>query len=103
MATLQPFSRPAVLRGLVLILIALSHCASAIEPVEGGDVPSRFDSARAWSQVPDILKRIVAPEFASRQFNITNYGAITGGTVNCSDAFKRAIAACVHSGGGRVI
>jgi polygalacturonase len=103
MPMLQRFSRPAVLPGFVLILIALSHCASAIEPAKAGDATSHFGGARAWSQVPDILKRIVAPEFASRQFNITNYGAIAGGTNNCSDAFEKSIAACVHSGGGRVI
>ncbi len=32
-----------------------------------------------WDNVPEILKRIVAPEFPAKDFKITDYGAVAGG------------------------
>ncbi len=65
--------------------------------------PTDEIAARAWSQVPEILKRIVPPSFPNRDFVITNYGAIGDGTNDCTRAFADAIAACAAAGGGRVI
>jgi len=62
----------------------------------------RADQA-GWSQVPVILSRIHAPVFPARDFVITNFGAVTGGSVDCSKALGKAIDACVKSGGGRVV
>jgi polygalacturonase len=59
-------------------------------------------SAPEWSQVPEILKRIVPPVFQPHEFIITDYGALGDGTHDASSAITRALAACRAAGGGRV-
>jgi polygalacturonase len=56
-----------------------------------------------WAMVPDILSRIKPPNFPDRDFVITKYGAVGDGKADCSEAFRRAIAACTQAGGGRVV
>ncbi len=56
-----------------------------------------------WEQVPQILTRIVTPDFPDRDFNITDYMAVGDGTTDCTAAFADAIRACSESGGGRVV
>jgi polygalacturonase len=51
----------------------------------------------------EILRRIKAPVFPNRDFDITKYGAEQGGTMDCTDAIRQAIAACAKAGGGRVV
>ncbi len=46
---------------------------------------------------------IQIPLFSQRDFVITNFGAVAGGQINMGDSTARAIAACHHAGGGRVI
>lgn len=59
---------------------------------------------RAWlRQLPEILERIVPPIFPDRDFDITRFGAVEGGTVKGTGAFAAAIAACSEAGGGRVV
>ena len=59
--------------------------------------------AASWDQVPEILARIVPPQFPAREFSLLDYAAVEGGTVKCTDAFTKAIAACHDAGGGRVV
>jgi polygalacturonase len=60
-------------------------------------------SADPWSRVPAILRRIKAPVFPRRDFPVTRYGAVAGGKTDCTEAFRKAIAACNRAGGGRVV
>ena len=60
-------------------------------------------SEAGWELVPDILARIKPPVFPARTFDIRSYGAVGDGRTDCSDAFRRAIAACSEAGGGRVL
>ena len=60
-------------------------------------------SPAGWDLVPDILARIKPPVFPDRNFDITSFGAVGDGRTDCSDAFRRAIAACTEAGGGRVL
>lgn len=61
-------------------------------------------SAEAWkTQMPKILARIKPPKFRKKDFLITKYGAVEGGTELCTGAFKKAIDTCSKSGGGRVV
>src|SRR6266545_4994980 len=62
-----------------------------------------FPRDEAWSQVPEILKRIKPPVFPQRDFHVTRFGAVGDGKTDCTDAFRRAIAACSKAGGGRVV
>ncbi len=59
--------------------------------------------AEGWGQVPEILARIQAPAFPTRDFAITDFGAVAGGTKDCTTALQQAIAACHGAGGGRVV
>jgi len=63
----------------------------------------KFLSADAASEQAAILARIKAPSFANRDFEITRYGAAGDGEKDCTDAIRKAIAACTAAGGGRVV
>jgi polygalacturonase len=65
--------------------------------------PATFNASNAWATVPGILQRIVPPTFPGREFIITNYGAVPGGAVKCTQAFAAAITACHQAGGGKVV
>ena len=56
-----------------------------------------------WQRAHEIVRRIVVPTFPARQFDIAKYGAVGDGKASCTDAIRRAIAACVDAGGGQVI
>ncbi|HEV7993190.1 MAG TPA: glycoside hydrolase family 28 protein [Gemmatimonadaceae bacterium] len=56
-----------------------------------------------WARVPSILARIKPPKFKARDFPVVRYGAKADGTTDCTDAFRRAVAACSAAGGGRVV
>ena len=56
-----------------------------------------------WDQVPEILARIVPPQFPARDFVITRFGAVGDGKADCGGAIRKAIAACAEAGGGRVV
>jgi polygalacturonase len=75
------------------LLASLPACADQSAP----------HSQAEWSQVPQILARIAAPEFPARNFVITDFGAVAGGTNDCSAAISNAIASCAKNGGGHVI
>jgi polygalacturonase len=66
--------------------------------------------AVAWNATaPEILARINPPTFPSRDFPITDFGAVAGGAVSDATvngntlAIKNAIAAANAAGGGRVV
>jgi len=56
-----------------------------------------------WARVPEILKRIKPPVFPRRDFVVTKYGAVADGKTDCTEAFRKAVAACNKAGGGRVV
>lgn len=56
-----------------------------------------------WGELENIREQIKAPAFPDRDFLITAYGAVEGGKVKSTEAFKKAIQACHESGGGRVV
>lgn len=69
----------------------------------GGNGSGSSNEEDPWLQADSILARIIAPEFPDKDFLITDYGAESGGTVDCSEAFAAAIDACSEAGGGRVV
>jgi len=56
-----------------------------------------------WLRVPEILARIVPPQFANRDFPITDFGAVADGKTDATAAIAKAIDACAQAGGGRVV
>ncbi len=55
-----------------------------------------------WDQVSKIESSIQVPIFPSREFQVTEFGAIADGKTDCTTAFANAIAACNAAGGGHV-
>ena len=60
----------------------------------------RTDATGLWADAAAILRRIEAPRFPKRRFDITRFRASER---DATAAFARAIEACHKSGGGRVI
>jgi polygalacturonase len=82
------------LRSLLLLIVLgiLGSCSWQTAQTEQG-----------WGALPKILEKIRAPEFPSRDFDITEFGAVGDGSTDCTEAFKNAIERCNASGGGRVL
>lgn len=70
--------------------------------IAAGTLRAESPDASAWKEVPEILARIIPPQFPARDFDITKYGAVADGKTDCTAAIARAIAACVAAGGGHV-
>ncbi|PKA98588.1 glycosyl hydrolase family 28 [Flavobacteriaceae bacterium MAR_2009_75] len=56
-----------------------------------------------FAQADSIIKSIIVPTFQDKTFDILEFGAVEGGEMNNSEAFKSAIKACSEAGGGRVL
>ena len=84
---------------------ALLPHALGCQPLRGRSAPARIRIAEehGWERVPSILARIKPPTISRREFPVTRYGAKADGATDCTDAFRRAIAACADAGGGRVV
>ena len=76
--------------------------ATMLIAILGATAPAAAEKT-GWDLLPEILDRIVPPEFPDRDFVVTDYGAVGDGTTDCHGAFKQAIAACSKAGGGRVV
>ena len=56
-----------------------------------------------WKLKKQIEATVVAPVFINKNYNIVDFGAKSGGVINNSEAFKKAIEACTKNGGGKVV
>jgi len=56
-----------------------------------------------WGQAEKILSSIKAPQFPARDFNVTDYGAVGDGKIDCTGGINKAITAANKAGGGRVV
>src|SRR5215467_1720165 len=95
----RDFIRTLLTGGAALVAPALSRGHSTSRALSA----ERERADDAWAQVPQILKRIKAPAFPGRYFDITRYGAAGDGQKDCTQAFAKAINACGLAGGGTVI
>jgi polygalacturonase len=98
-ASSRSFRRIASIAPLLAIAVVLSGQApqTTSRPIE------KAPASDPWAEVPAILARIVPPTFPKREFPITRFGAVAGGTQDAGPAFRKAIEACSRAGGGRVI
>lgn len=56
-----------------------------------------------WKVKQEIEKAVVVPTFKNKTYNIVDFGAKSGGQINNSEVFKKAITACSKNGGGKVV
>jgi polygalacturonase len=89
MRTRRDFLKTAALAG--------AGCLTAVDRTAG-----QQPTTDLWADAESIVRRIVAPAFPDRAFDITRYGA-TRDRGDATAAFRAAIDACHTSGGGRVI
>jgi polygalacturonase len=59
-------------------------------------------SAEPLAEMEKLRKIIKSPVFKNADYPITKYGAVAGGVINNTEAFKKAIADCSKNGGGTV-
>jgi polygalacturonase len=62
-----------------------------------------ISSSDAWGRAADIARKVSAPTFPARIFDITNFGARADTTSLNTSAIAKAIEACAKAGGGRVL
>ena len=76
-------------------LLALGAGFAAISPLRG--------AADGWDEMPRILQRIRPPQFPDRSFDVSRFGAIGDGKIDCTDAIAKAISECNAAGGGSIV
>lgn len=89
------------MKKILIVLIGLASVVSLHARPQA--VVERGGGGPGWNQVPDILRRIVAPKFPRRDFDITKFGAVGDGRTDCTAAIAKAVDACAEAGGGRVV
>ena len=81
----------------------IHHAAAAAPALALFPRLDAWQSPDPWVRADAIVRRIVVPKFAARDFDITTFGAVGDGKALCTDALQKAIAACSAAGGGRVV
>jgi polygalacturonase len=95
-------------RALLGLRPAIAALPALIRARAESRAPSQPSSLSAiaddpWLHISQIESRISPPVFPPRDFELSKYGAVGDGVMDCSDSFGRAIRACAESGGGRVV
>lgn len=56
-----------------------------------------------WGEMKQIVDNLKLPVFPDKTFNVIDFGAVSGGIVDNTAAFQKAIESCVENGGGKVL
>lgn len=92
--TKEYFSRISI--ALITLIIVNYSCASKHQNID-------LASNKSWENMQKTINGIKPPVFINKVFDITNYGAQSGGIIDNTEAFKKAIQACSENGGGIVL
>jgi polygalacturonase len=84
-------------------MISRRHLFKATAAAFGVGNVAVFRAKDATSGLQAVVQEIKAPSFPDRDFDITHFGAVGDGEKKCTDAIRKAIAACELARGGRVI
>jgi polygalacturonase len=79
--------------------VAGAGAVLAVARKSSANVPSD----EAWARAADIARKVSAPKFPDRVFDITKFGALADGKTLNTTAIAKAIADCAKAGGGRVL
>ncbi len=79
---------------LLLIFLGLLSCYNE-------SVRDKID--KGWKKAGDIVSNLKDPVFPDKEYLISDFGAISDGKTDCTDAFRNAIQKCHDKGGGKII
>ena len=94
-------SRPTAAGAAAALLLALAGCAT----LPAGPAPAAAATGLDGyvARAPFAMPAVPRPTFPSRNFPITDFGAVGDGQTVATAAIARAIAACAAAGGGHVV
>src|ERR1043166_8213402 len=92
---------PFLLAGIEVQQLAGATGDAEISKAAGSKKQTQ-SSTSAWSEVPEILRRIETPTFPKREFPIKEFGAVANTEADSTEAIRKAIEAAHKAGGGRV-
>src|SRR4028118_1354647 len=81
----------------------MSRIFLTIALVLGTALPAFAQSSDDWSRADEVVRTIRLPEIPARDYVITNFGALSGGTADARPAILAAIKKASAAGGGRVV
>lgn len=98
----------ATIAVLLASVLGVAHGASSEGALERGPVKlpvgaAAFPRESVAVRAPFPMDSVVVPLFPSKDFVITDYGAVAGGEAKVTDAIAKAVDACHRAGGGRVV
>jgi len=64
---------------------------------------AKVNETDPWAKMQQIEDEISEPVFLDKTYNILDYGAVSDGEEDNSEAFKKAISICSENGGGKVL
>lgn len=79
-----------------LLFITLSSCNTKKEKVSE-------NSNDVWSKMSEVINSVEEPVFSNKIFNVLDFGAVSDGKTDNTEAFNKAIKKCTESGGGKVL
>ncbi len=85
---------PTIFFVLVVVLYSCTASKNAVKVWQSATEPLK--------EMEQVRKKIKAPTFRSKEYLVTNYGAIGDGKTLNTEAFKKAIEDCHKNGGGKV-
>lgn len=56
-----------------------------------------------WLEMKQIVDNLKEPTFPNKNFNVADFGAVSDGVFDNTEAFQKAIKECADKGGGKVI
>ncbi|WP_162880797.1 glycosyl hydrolase family 28 protein [Paraliobacillus sediminis] len=74
-----------------------------IEAIKQKQLPLCHYLKKVWDKQQLPTFTVSNPDIPSKQFDITEFGAIGNGIHNNTEAFKKTIEACTKAGGGKVV
>jgi polygalacturonase len=80
---------------ITVVIISMISCKK--------EMPKNVVASSPWSKMYEILDSVKPVSFPDKIFKVEDFGAISDGVYNNTEAFKNAINKCTESGGGKVL